>query len=129
MRSHRLVPALQRLSLATARFDFSPTVTLEHVEYAETVCAACINEEDAGLLTGAIDKQSRKKREATIRLVKELMDSKSRTELIMGTEHKEIKDFLTRKGVKYDKGDLHKALENLSFLSKTNNKYYYDKED
>ena len=65
MRSHRLVPALQRLSLAVARFDFSDTVTLEHVKYAEKVCSASINEEDPGLLTGAVDKQSREKREAT----------------------------------------------------------------
>jgi DNA replicative helicase MCM subunit Mcm2 (Cdc46/Mcm family) len=132
MRSHRLVPALQRLSLATARFDFSPTVTLEHVEYAETVCAASINEEDPGLLTGAVDKQSRKKREATIRLVKELMDSKSNTQILMGIETKVIKDHLLQEDIKYDNAsDLNIALRSLPFLSPSDrgSKWIYEKED
>ena len=129
MRSHRLVPALQRLSLATARFDFSPTVTLEHVKYAEEICSVSLNEKDPGASQGDVDKESREIHEATTRLVKQLIASKSRTELMMGIEHKEIEDFLTSEGIKYDKGDLRKALDNLPFLSKTNNKYYYDKED
>jgi len=130
MRSHRLVPALQRLALATARFDFSDTVTLEHVQYAETVCAASINEEDPGLLTGAVDKQSRQKREATIRLVKQLMDSKSNTQILMGIETKIIKDHLLQEDIKYDNAsDLNVALRSLPFLSPSGSKWIYEKED
>jgi DNA replicative helicase MCM subunit Mcm2 (Cdc46/Mcm family) len=129
MRSHRLVPALQRLSLATARFDFSDKVTLEHVKYAEKICAASINEEDPGLLTGAVDKESRQKREATIRLVKQLMDKQDSTTLLRGVEHKVIKDYLKEEGIEYNKNDLRITLESLSFLTVSNNKYLYDKED
>jgi DNA replicative helicase MCM subunit Mcm2 (Cdc46/Mcm family) len=130
MRSHRLVPALQRLSLAVARFDFSETVTLEHVQYAEKVCSASINEEDPGLLTGAVDKQSREKREATIRLVKELMNSKSNTEIMMGVDTKQIKDRLLREGIKYDSADeLKIALRSLPFLTASGSKWIYEKED
>ena len=129
MRSHRLVPALQRLSLATARFDFSDKVTLEHVKYAEKICAASINEEDPGLLTGAVDKESRQKRDATIRLVKELMDKQDSTTLLRGVEHKVIKDYLKEEGIEYNKNDLRITLESLSFLTVSNNKYLYDKED
>lgn len=129
MRSHRLVPALQRLSLATARFDFSDKVTLEHVKYAEKICAASINEEDPGLLTGAVDKESRQKRDATIRLVKELMDKQDSTTLLRGIEHKVIKDYLKEEGIEYNKNDLRITLESLSFLTVSNNKYLYDKED
>ena len=130
MRSHRLVPALQRLALATARFDFSDTVTLEHVKYAEKVCSASINEVDPGLLTGAVDKQSREKREATIRLVKELMNSKSNTEIMMGVDTKQIKDRLLREGIKYDSADeLGIALRSLPFLTASGSKWIYEKED
>ena len=129
MRSHRLVPALQRLALATARFDFSDKVTLEHVKYAEKICAASINEEDPGLLTGAVDKESRQKRDATIRLVKQLMDKQDSTTLLRGVEHKVIKDYLKEEGIEYNKNDLRITLESLSFLTVSNNKYLYDKED
>ena len=129
MRSHRLVPALQRLALATARFDFSEEVTLEHVKYAEKICAASINEEDPGLLTGAVDKESRQKRDATIRLVKQLMDKQDSTTLLRGVEHKVIKDYLKEEGIEYNKNDLRITLESLSFLTVSNNKYLYDKED
>lgn len=130
MRSHRLVPALQRLALATARFDFSETVTLEHVQYAEKVCSASINEEDPGLLTGAVDKQSREKREATIRLVKRLMDSKSNTEILKGVETKQIKEFLMKEEIQYDNAsDLQIALRSLPFLTASGSKWIYDKED
>lgn len=130
MRSHRLVPALQRLALATARFDFSDTVTLEHVKYAEKVCSASINEEDPGLLTGAVDKQSRQKRESTIRLVKKLMDSKSNTQILMGVETKEIKEFLVKEDIQYDSAsDLQIALRSLPFLTASGSKWIYEKED
>ena len=130
MRSHRLVPALQRLALATARFDFSETVTLEHVQYAEKVCSASINEEDPGLLTGAVDKQSREKREATIRLVKRLMDSKSNTEILKGVETKQIKEFLMKEEIQYDNAsDLQIALRSLPFLTASGSKWIYEKED
>ena len=122
MRSHRLVPALQRLSLAVARFDFSKTVTLEHVEFAEKVCSASINEEDPGLITGAVDKQSRERREATKNAIKELLSEKSSGfGRMVQLEHKEILTHLKQAGVEYsDKEELHNDLSQV--LSRSKNK-------
>ena len=101
MRSHRLVPALQRLALATARFDFSDKVTLEHVKYAETVCAASINEKDPGLVTGAVDKKSREKQEKTEELVLSLFKN-NKLNRINGLDGKTIKDHLKNHSIKFD---------------------------
>ena len=101
MRSHRLVPALQRLSLAVARFDFSETVTLEHVEYAEKVCSASINEKDPGLVTGAVDKKSREKQEKTEELVLSLFKN-NKLNRINGLDGKTIKDHLKNHSIKFD---------------------------
>jgi DNA replicative helicase MCM subunit Mcm2 (Cdc46/Mcm family) len=130
MRSHRLVPALQRLALATARFDFSETVTLEHVKYAEKICAASINEEDPGLLTGAVDKESRKKTEDTKRIVKELMDRKGKMAALAGIETNEIKTTLKANDIQYsNSADLNIALRSLPFLTPQGSKWVYEKED
>ena len=130
MRSHRLVPALQRLALATARFDFSTEVTLEHVKFAEKVCAASINEEDPGLLTGAVDKESRQKTKDTKRIVKELMDEKSTMAALAGIETNEIKTRLKANDIQYsNSADLNIALRKLSFLKPQGSKWVYEKED
>lgn len=62
MRSHRQVASLKRFSLAAARFDLSPVVTIEHVKFAENILANTLNEMDPGAVLGAGAKESRERR-------------------------------------------------------------------
>ena len=129
LRSHRLVPALQRLSLATARFDFAEEVTLEHVKFAESIFAQSINETDPGLLTGDIDKASRQKRGDTERLVKALMESKSSIAVLQGVTSKEIKAHLKENEVTFDNNtEFNSAMRALSCLKASGDKWIYEKE-
>ena len=105
-------------------------MTIEHVKFAEKICAASINENDPGLLTGAIDKESRKKTEDTKRIVKELMDRKGTTAALAGIETNEIKTTLKANDIQYsNSADLNIALRKLSFLTPQGSKWVYEKED
>jgi len=124
MRSHRLVPALQRLALATARFDFSETVTLEHVEFAEKICSKSLNEEDPGASQGDDYAEDREKREKTITLLRKL----GKTFGLEAVEHKVIKEHLEKHGIHYNKNDLQTELKKVDFLTIQNNKYRFEYE-
>ena len=120
LRSHRLVPALQRLALATARFDFAEVVTLEHVKFAESICAKSLNETDPGLLTGNIDKQSRQQNQRIETLVRGLFDSLGPRERNTPISSNEIESHLKEDGIVFDKkGDVNEAIRNLGFLQPT----------
>ena len=126
----RQVAVIGRLSQATARFCFADEVTIEHVKFAEKVCAASINENDPGLLTGAVDKESRKKTEDTKRIVKELMDRKGQMAALAGIETNEIKTTLKANDIQYsNSADLNIALRSLPFLTPQGSKWVYEKED
>jgi DNA replicative helicase MCM subunit Mcm2 (Cdc46/Mcm family) len=124
MRSHRLVPALQRLALATARFDFSKTVTLEHVKFAEKICSKSLNEEDPGASQGDDYAEDREKREKTITLLRKL----GKTFGLEAVEHKVIKEHLEKHGIHYNKNDLQAELKKVDFLTIQNNKYRFEYE-
>ena len=124
MRSHRLVPALQRLALATARFDFSDEVTLEHVKFAENICSKSLNEEDPGASQGDDYAEDREKREKTITVLREL----GKTVGLEAVEHKVIKELLEKNGIHYNKNDLQAELKKVDFLSISNNKYIFEHE-
>ena len=127
LRSHRLVPALQRLSLATARFDFAEEVTLEHVKFAESIFAQSINETDPGLLTGDIDKASRQKRGDTERLVKALMESKSSIAVLQGVTSKEIKAHLKENEVTFDNNTEFNSAREPSMSEGIGDKWIYER--
>lgn len=130
MRSHRLVPALQRLALSTARFDFSEKVTIDHVKYAEKICALSINESDPGLLYGADDKKTRKKNKDTSRIVKALMEAGGSKAVLMGVEIKDIRKHLKEEGVDYKSAsECNLAIRKLPFVRVSGNKFMYIKED
>lgn len=129
MRSHRLVPALQRLSIATARFDLADKVTLEHVKYAESICALSINESDPGLLVGVLDKNTRKQQDDTERVVRELMEGKTGLARFQGVEGKTLRKHLLDNGVIFDKGeDCNIALRKLPFLKASGSTWTYTEE-
>ena len=120
LRSHRLVPALQRLALATARFDFAEVVTLDHVKFAEGICAKSLNETDPGLLTGNIDKQSRQQNQRIETLVRGLFDSLETHEKNTPITSNGIESHLKEHGIVFDKkGDVNEAIRNLGFLQST----------
>ena len=127
LRSHRLVVALQRLALATARFDFAERVTLEHVEFAQRVFAQSINESDPGLLTTGIDKASRQRNSKTESLVAALMDTKSSIAKLSGVEGKEIREHLKANSVLFDNNtDFNSAMRRLPFLTASGSKWIYE---
>jgi len=123
MRSHRLVPALQRLSIATARFDLADQVTLEHVKYAETICALSINETDPGLLVGVLNANERKLKADTKRVVKIMMTEKGLQAHNEGIEFKLIKERLKQEGVVYSNvSELNQILREITKIA--GNKHY-----
>jgi DNA replicative helicase MCM subunit Mcm2 (Cdc46/Mcm family) len=126
IRSHRLVPALQRLALATARFDFSEEVTIAHVRYAEDVCAKSLNEKDPGASQGANDEETLQKNKDVTKYVTEFMESKSTTGRNHPTPQPELKEYLKTKGISFNNdGDLRSALDKVSNLHKNNNGWLY----
>ena len=130
MRSHRLVPALQRLALAIARFDFSDKVNIDHVRYAQDICKKSINESDPGLLYGKEGKKARKKQENTSRIVTEYIESKSLTARISVIKQAELKEHLLSKGIYYDsEPKLNLALRDIPNLTASTGGWVYQKEE
>jgi len=102
MRSHRMVPSLQRLAIATARFELADEVTIEHVKYAESICELSINESDPGLLTGAQDRETRDKQDTMNALVlKHLNGLPGTAGTLKGSEDAEIKRILKGEDIKF----------------------------
>ena len=127
LRSHRLVPALQRLALATARFDFADEVTLDHVKFAESICAKSLNETDPGLLTGNIDKESRQKNDKVESFVSAFMQTQSSLAKLQGIEGKKIKEHLKANNVLFDNNtDFNSAMRRLPFLTASGSKWIYE---
>ena len=127
LRSHPLVPALQRLALATARFDFADEVTLDHVKFAESICAKSLNETDPGLLTGNIDKESRQKNDKVESFVSAFMQTQSSLAKLQGIEGKKIKEHLKANNVLFDNNtDFNSAMRRLPFLTASGSKWIYE---
>jgi DNA replicative helicase MCM subunit Mcm2 (Cdc46/Mcm family) len=127
LRSHRLVPALQRLALATARFDFADEVTLDHVKFAESICAKSLNETDPGLLTGSIDKESRQKNDKVESFVSAFMETQSSLAKLQGIEGKKIKEHLKANNVLFDNNtEFNSAMRRLPFLTASGSKWIYE---
>ena len=130
IRSHRLVPALQRLSLATARFDFSEEVTIEHVVYAETVCSKSLNEKDPGASQGAHYEETLIKKQNTTKHVIAFMESKHTSGLNHPIPQPELKKYLKTKGVAFDNDSaLRTALGEIPNLHNKDNGWLYLKEE
>ena len=59
LRSHRQLPAVARLTIAAAKFDGVKTATLKHVKFAEKIMASTLQEQDPGVVEGALSKDDR----------------------------------------------------------------------
>ena len=116
MRSHRQVASLKRFALAASRFDLADEVTLKHVNFAESILEATLNEQDPGAVVGAGSKGDREMRQSVARKVVEFITSKNQYEDIHI-------DFLylwmEEEGFKIDKKELATMLHNFSKNSDT----------
>jgi hypothetical protein len=76
-------------------------VTVEHVKYAESICALSINESDPGLLTGAQDRVTRDKQDTVNAIVLKHFKDMGNAASLKGSEDAEIKRLLQQQDIKF----------------------------